>query len=55
MFVAFDEMVLAATTVVVRMSKMTRTDRGGVTALIDVGLALTYYHSFLMRFELVTH
>jgi len=55
MFGAFDEMVLAATTVVVRMSKMTRTDRGEVTTLIDVGLALTYYHSFLMRFELVTH
>lgn len=48
MFVAFDEMALAAATVVVRrMSKMTRTDRGGVTALIDVGLGMTYYHSFL--------
>jgi hypothetical protein len=47
-FVAFDEMALAAATVVVRrMSKMTRTDRGGVTALIDVGLGMTYYHSFL--------
>jgi hypothetical protein len=47
-FVVFDEMALAAAMVVVRrMSKMTRTDRGRVTALIDVGLGMTYYCSFL--------
>ena len=48
MVVIFDEMALSAATVVVRrMSKMTRTDQGGVTALIDGGLGVIYYHSFL--------
>lgn len=45
MFAAFDEMALAAATVVAR--RLSKDVVPVVVALIDVGLGVTYYHSLL--------